>query len=369
MEKWQLDALVMGAHAAQLDEHLIGQLLDKMPGLFGGSETPAQRLAVVGAVDVMRERFPELAAWDAQEDLLAAADEVRGDGPQPDSTWNNYYVGRFRVSGADEDLGELVRRAKHSDGSTVAFGTSADALSLLTSAAAANTGVRARLAALQFNPGNIRMGNFPHGTTAAFTAPKGKGSAPVPAHRAPVRAARAIPPAAAPPAPARAARAIAPAAASRDSGRAIARDVPEFIDAQNEPMLEVDETAGRIIVRFAAASLPMSAASALQLDIVRALRRLTVPREGFQWLDDPSDPAKLSLLVLHDTGLIPGLPPFEGREGGSVAGDVRQLESGTYTARIIDGAGSHKNVGNDHAGPWEAKHAVCVAIRGTLPPE
>ncbi len=196
-------------------------------------------ILVAGMVTGLKKLFAHIFHDDAEGNAgklskLATATEqvVKSEVPikdpeVSDCDLNDYYVGCYAGGGDPADLRELIRRAKHRDGSTAAIATSDDASNLLASAFDSHD--TAMLASQLAGNGftlPFFFGNHPPGSASAFGATGMPHNPPPPAPAAAVPP----PPAPAAPAPAPAAPAaaapapvaIAPAAGSRASADLVA---------------------------------------------------------------------------------------------------------------------------------------------------
>lgn len=299
---------------------------------------PIERAGIVSA---LHDAFPDLEEWMAEPAagfLLDLSEEPLIAGPQETPDWNTYYARRFSISGSLADLRELVRRAKHRDGSTASIQTSSAALSLLSEAADGHPEIAVALASAGLDLAAIQFGVFPAGAPAtAAAAPRGAlGTGAI--------GSRASAPVAFPPVPASA----APAAAAAPSGWS-----PRVVVA--------DPFAGTVEV----GGVPLSVTAALAMldDLTRATRRLLLPAEGTAWVNDRIDPLKLSELVMLDPYLAAGLPLFAA--GGAILAEVLQSpEDGVYRGKLYDRSG-----GSSQFGEWHDMNQAKCSIAERVRPE
>lgn len=116
---------------------------------------------LAGLCSAAFEASPDSPEW--LTDKGVHLDDMLSDVGLPEETpeWNLYFLGRYAYSGNDADLAELVRRARHRDGSTATIVVSSDACMLLDSAAGESPEVLAKLRSMGLNPASVQFGNFP----------------------------------------------------------------------------------------------------------------------------------------------------------------------------------------------------------------
>jgi len=365
--------------------HALGEMVDQIGA--SSDQTDHSELAGAGIILTLRSRFPEASLWvaDGSEILRSDLELVTKGGPQGSPEWNDYFVGAY-AAGDVGGLRELIRRAKHRDGTTAAVVAGTDAMGLLEAAAADSAAFAAVAAANGFRPGAVELGDHPPGSvtafgvtgvaaaasdltglpsqTAATRAPQTAGSTPPPVRRPggpplPTSAYRA-------PAPAAAAPAAGPAALAVESGPA-----PQLGAA---PIATADMGGG--IVRLGdpnrpAARLAISEAIALGDSITASVRRLLLPAEGFTWIHDTMDPLRLASLVDLDTTRAANLPDFTGDGGGKLQAEVIQSLASSERRTVVYGCKLYSAAGT--AETWgafedmsDAKFSVASRVRELL---
>jgi hypothetical protein len=348
---------------------------------------PSEHLELAGIVSAIVEAFPDvpLFADEPAKSWLVETEELEASGPNETAEWNGYYAARFAVSGAEADLAELVRRAKHRDGSAASVGTSSAALSLLLEAGADDPEIAARIKAAGLDLNNVRFGNHPApslpetipdaepaGVTASENQALESMRAAAPAPPPPVRrfnlqtavVSHAALGAAAPPAPSPALRHLEPAAPvtavpapPAPSPAAIGREVS--FDAGASPNLDAGD------VSLVGVRLSITAAARLALSLTAATRALLLPAEGCAWVDDRTDPAKKSELVVLDPVLAEGLPP-SAWDGALLAELGQSVENGTYQVKVYDRNGGSTFVTGSWIDMNNAKAAAAERVRPEL---
>jgi hypothetical protein len=320
-----------------------------------GTDDPFERAGVVSAI---HDAFPELDAWQdepAKSYLaeLSAEPFIAGVPEGPEG--NGYYAARFSVAGLVPDLVELVRRAKHRDGSTAAIQTSSAALSLLSAAAEGRADIALSLSSLGLDLSNIKFGNHPAGALPVpyFTP----GVDPVLNLNAPeagastaevtVRVRRAANP--------------VPAAAREFPPEPAAAATPQLAGPYDSSVF-ADVGAGT--VQVGGLHLSITKALALVDGLVSATRRLLLPAEGCQWVNDQTDPLKFSSLVVLDSYLAAGLPVFPG--GGALLAEITQSEQdGLYRVKVYDRTGGSSQFG-ESSDMNDAKFLTAERVRPEL---
>jgi hypothetical protein len=348
----------------------------------GGGVGTAERLGLVSAV---AELFPKLDFWqiDPYKEWLA---ENQLGVVQQTAEWNGYYAARFAVAGAAADLAELVRRAKHRDGSAASVAASSAALSLLVEAASGDEEILARIRGAGLDLYNVRFGNHP----AALPGPEvtihleGPNKAALEdeatlgglVHASvPARASAAPAPAAGPAGPPRrrfhlqtavvnpTTAPVPVAAPVRVAAPApVAAPLPAASLPWGGPAPSPNSDAGDIT--FGGAHLSITAALNLCTSLGAAARALLLPVEGCAWVDDRTDPAKKSELVILDPVLAEGLPPSVW--DGALAAELLQSADGVYQVKVYDRSGGSTYVTGSWLDMNDAKAAAAERMRPEL---
>jgi hypothetical protein len=308
-------------------------------------------LATMGAVLALHGKFPNLPYW---QDGAGAAiyAEVQTIATLPpdyvDPKWNRYFLGRWAATGEPNALRELVRRARHRDGTTSALVVGTEAGVIL--GAAQHPEVVKLLTKFGFNPANVKPGNFPPGTETATEPTPAAAPAPAPpAAPAPVPPTVVIAP---PPPPA---QPIIPSTPGGIMG------------------VSADTNAGMVVL--AGTPISITAALALETDLVKRTRELLIPAESYQWLDE-FDHSKAGLF----TNDVPpdsnpsanvfgrGLPR-EQESGMACHGEVLQdRTTGRYSCKLYnrDGGGGFSQVADKIDDFNVAKFRVASAVKAEL---
>jgi len=394
MDNRRLEMLVFGAHA----DFTPNKLTPTLEALYAGRGPTG--IARVGAVSALRDfvRSDDRLVWPSAFDglikgVLQWLGENGQDGPGSGSGWNDYFLGRWMVCGNLADLAELVRRAKHRDGSTSTLGTSGDAVTLLSAGFGRDVELRRKLRGLAFDPATLKFGNHPPGSSTAFVivipaaraaagrsvrSPQGAARSPI-ARPKPVDAAAAF-------AKVPLSETVAsvhgagdvPAGASlaplAESGGTTRLEMTATAIAETADMpVSVDETAGT--VKVGDFSLSITRAWSLHKALVTSIRSLVIPAEGFAWVDSMADPEAFSALVLFDSQLRPGLPDFTGTgalqpppgQNWKLQAQVAQdPDTAFYSAKLFDTKGEYSTLPKQFADMNQAKHAVASAVRALL---
>jgi hypothetical protein len=221
--------------------------------------------------------------------------------------WTRFYIGRFAVSHSPDDLNEIIRRARHFDGSTATIQVQTNAVALLAKGVHDfPQSVGRGLKAAGYNFGNIKPGSFP---------PKSRPVAPVVSDPEPAPKVTSDPISlgvgvgvggliegmmgtgnqAAAPIPASAAE------PEEDSGALLRR--PFAMLAAN--MVTIPDGVHGVI-DVCGVPMTITVALELELEIVKATRALLLPAEGFAWRDDTMSPSVHSQLF-DDAGRLCGM--------------------------------------------------------------
>jgi hypothetical protein len=250
-----LEGLALGDHFGSPGP---GKLLaDLEPHLFAG--------LVNGAFSA----FPESAEWDSEPGHTIWEKAFVLGPPEQTAEWNQFFLGKFAYLGADADLAELIRRARHRDGSTASIVLGSAACALLDSAAADCPELLKKLLAMGYNPAAVNTGYFP--------GPPFPGVEPIhsPADVPAAGPAVSLPfTSDLPPAP----------IGNTIAGPAAANDPPEVaVGVVAVP----DMTAGAVVLSgMVSASISITAALNLLVGLTESTQRLFLPKEGYMWVDD-----------------------------------------------------------------------------------
>lgn len=256
--------------------------------LAGGKVFPIGSDLLHGFVSGLAEEFPSMfGVGNIGGDLLDAS-------LASGRTGLAFTAGKYAAVGTIELLGELIRMARHRDGSAQAQQEGQNAQAALGAAAAQSSQFREALQGAGFDPGRVQFGNFPPGSVAIErgkvilrpASARGNRPNPRPAVRPATPRTAAAPPAAARPAAppvAAPAPAAAPAAAVRR---------PRYVPTQQlQATAKADLVNGSVLI----GASRFSVASALQLvdEVTAAVRELTLPAEGYTWVPDAAEPGAL----------------------------------------------------------------------------
>ena len=273
---------------------------------------------------------------------MKAADAVLApDAGEPPQTaeWNEYYQYRWLAGRDPADLAELIRRAKHRDGSTQSIVTSSNAMELLSELERDPPTAEA-LTVLGWSSSAVTFGYHPPGQPVPFTRTAALGSIPPGGAVSVMMPSGQVVAQAAGPAPA-----AAPAV------------LPSDVLAKADLM--------GVRVTLGGTYLSITAAIRLGDSITAAVRSLLLPGEGYVWIDLTADPRRSSSLAVLDGELAAGLPAFPDSPGTALKGEVLQDElSGNYTGRVYSGDGSVRTVPGIFSDMNEAKAAVAEVVRG-----
>lgn len=338
---------------ANLTEERAQQMLAslELPPEGGGLGT----LERAGVISAVFGAFPKLDAWETEpyKEWLADTFKLEGSGQAfadgGSAEWNGYYAARFAVAGAVSDLAELVRRAKHRDGSTAAIGTSSGALSLLSEASDGDPEIALRIAAAGLNLSDVRFGNYPVGGPPPAVAPAVV-TIPIDEHNHAAKVQEALE------------GGLSPATPMPPAARVLAFSQP--LGSPNvAAAVSANMDAGDVSV--GGARLSITAAVNLATSLTAAARALLVPAEGCSWIDDQTDPAKQSELVVLDPVLAEGLPP-SAWSGALLAELAQSVENGTYRVKVYDRNGGSTFVTGSWTDMNDAKAAAAERVRPEL---
>lgn len=291
----RITAVIHGATQPATDAAELAAVHDRLYDLFGN---PADTITPIGVRLALADRFPDAEIFQRpdQAEILAQyrLDRESENFPAPGSMlWLDYICGRFAAGGQKADLFELCRLVRHRDGSSDAIAMSSEVLAILDSAAVEAPELKARMVAAGVNleTGAIQFGSYP--TVDHLEKPSGRpGARPV---------------VVALPAP-------APAA-------------PEPVAAVPEAARAMVEPAGDSI-RIGETVVSIRDAQVLSDAIVRTVRAMVLPAEGYSWLDNRDDPQKASVLLLLDVQAKQAAGLLESPAGGLVQADVVQFGAG-----------------------------------------
>lgn len=296
------------------------------------------RYGFAGLVRGLKLQHPDSPVWTSQvgEGAIQTAEQIlSADAGEPPQTaeWNQYY-GMLWLAGHDTAaLAELIRRAKHRDGSTQSIVTSSGALALL-SELEADPPTAAELASLGWSSTAVSFGYHPPGQPVPITSNV----------------------------------AGAPGSVLMPSGDVVAAQAPAAPAVPAPPVqfdgeAKADLSAGHVTI--GGAFLSITNAIRLQDSLTVAVRSLLLPGEGYVWVDLTYDPKHSSSLCVLDGELAAGLPIAPDSPGSALKAEVLQDDDGSYTARIYGSDGSVKRV---HGTPYtdinEVKFAVAREVRG-----
>jgi hypothetical protein len=237
------------------------------------------------------------------------------EGVPVDHDGNDYLVGRF--GGGDRlALRELIRRAKHRDGSAAAIDAGDDALIILTTGSRGVLGLAALLAENGLGK-EVKFGFHPVGSETAFLS---SGA------RTPVAPVLVSPP----PVP------VAPAPAAPEPPVDLQPRPPASITVIDGRAAAVTVDLKKGVLLFGGNPMPVGTAAELADALNIGVRQLLIPAEGYTWVDDMRDPNRLTSLLCHDAflaGPAEGLPGLsESDLGGFLRAVVeRDPEPGVET--------------------------------------
>jgi hypothetical protein len=325
--------------------------------MLGGLEIDSAALpdpALVGAIVALHQLLPDLAYWSEETGatLLAAATAQAATVDHSGVEWNHFYLGRWAVLGDQADLDELIRRAKHRDGTTAALVTGTEAVVMLTAAFKEHTDtIGKRLLEAGFNPANVTTGNFPH---QAQPAPVDQAAQPAP-----------------PTSHAVAVRPITPAPVT-----APAPPANPIVIATPGGVIGVGVDANSGVVILAGNPISITAAMALETDLVKRTRELLIPASSYAWMDE-FDHSKGGLFTedvppeSNPTANVfgRGLPRPDGHESVACHGEVIQdKQTGQYSCRLYNraGGGGFSQIADKIDDFNDAKFRVASAAKAEL---
>jgi hypothetical protein len=286
--------------------------------------------------------------------ILATSEEFQADNSLESL---DLALSRFAALGSMIDLAEVVRLVKNRDGSTAAIVTSSAALQVLNDGAVEYPELVPQLLKLGLDLSNPASGVFPRKSAGSMGT---KGRTSVADRRAAAVAQRRAIPARQPSKPARArGNAIARQATGIEPSAALSAPDPDPIgdeshaaelnfqtsvvldgigpDPDRELTAAIDGDAIAIASDDGAIVRVVSIRNAMRLadSIVRHVRVMLIPGEGFAWVDNLTDPQRSSILVTYDLDSphSKGLLEFPHQDGGLVQADVEQIGE-TFTARV-----------------------------------
>jgi hypothetical protein len=125
-----------------------------------------------GFIAAAHEAAPDAKEWKEEPASVLIDGLVTLGPPQETAEWNGFYLARYAFSGNEnKDLAELVRRARHRDGSTAAIVLSSSTCALLESAAGEIPELLAKLAAMGYDPQAVKFGAFHFGAPVLAARP------------------------------------------------------------------------------------------------------------------------------------------------------------------------------------------------------
>ncbi len=283
----------------------------------GNGLLPVNSAMLAGFFSVFHENFPDAPEWASEPSLveflgMAGLHDIPA-GPEA----NDYFIGRW-AAGDLAGLRELIRRAKHRDGSPASIGAGNDAINVLDAAGAASPQLLAKLRANGYVV-PLTFGNHPVGSVTAFKLPVAPGSA------VPARAHGHAPAAQNRPRPV-----VPPLAASAP----IAAPAVVPVDARSRGgarlgVVNADLVAGAIYV--GTNRLTVAEANKLSDDLTIAARALVLPMEGYAWVDDMRDPTRLTTLICLDDVLAGPVARLD----GALPGLVHNLDLGGFVRAVV----------------------------------
>jgi hypothetical protein len=232
---------------------------------------------LAGFVSAAYEAFPDSPEWTVQPGRSLWEDVLSLGVPGDTQEWNNYFLARYAYSGNDAELAELVRRARHRDGSSAAIVLSSSVVAFFDHVADVVPEALAKLLSLGLDPAAVKFGDFPPGNAALAIG------------KAVAAAARQNP---RPPAPlatsgANAGETTRPASAEvailepRQEGREDPPEPPAGVRADPDFVGGTVKLSGK-----AEAALSITGALNLLAALTETTQRLLIPAEGFLWIDD-----------------------------------------------------------------------------------
>lgn len=349
------------------------------PELLSSDGLEDNLYALTGFLVTLAVRFDADLSSSLPKKKQARVEALSGETPEQSQEWNDYFVGAY-AAGDVNGLRELIRRAKHRDGSTVSVVAGTDAMGLVESAAIASPPFASVATANGFTVGAVVLGDFPPGSLTAF----GIHAAAVPtsnltgiaSETALTRgtAQSAIPQTRATPRRPPSERDQAEGRKPTGPAALPVADVPAPAWNLLPPWATPDMGGG--IVRLGdpnrpSARLAISEAIALGDSLTLSVRRLLLPAEGFAWIHDTMDPLAIASLVDLDTTRGAGLPDFTGDGGGKLQGTVAQSIGSTenravfYSCRLFAANGTSETFGQ-FADINDAKFAIATRVRELL---
>jgi hypothetical protein len=361
--------------------------------------------AIAGFVSAERSRdgagnIPDIWKTDPGASLLADFDKVAAALHTPEGqtpAYNDFFLGRFACGGSAADLLELIRRARHRDGSTSSIVLGSATHLMLASAAADIPELAGVLKSKGLDLDAMQTGDFPPDYLQAATE-EAQGTRTPAAPGTITTAASVVTPeprwiggrmVGGPQAPAKA-LATVPETVSGYYGSA--HDVkadevePSDNDMGDDPMIG-SNAAGKqlagwnlqtgIIRMFQMRLTPTAALAALQ-SLVVATQNVLIPHEGYAWLDEMEQAG--STLVCVDKWLADRvrLPERSGELAQRMGVDTVWLQGsitqskedgpqfGHYKAVLQHGSGGAFEEFGDFLDLNDAKFALAKKVRGVL---
>lgn len=334
----------------------LGRVVSDNPDLPALPELEEPTDLALGYIYGLKLRFPADLLWEPPNGGVELLERATGAANAGDFS-AAFILGVFAGSGESLFFGELVRRARHRDGSTATLGVATDALHVLGELA----GIPAAenlFTAFSFDPANVLTGDYPNvgrevewlkfgpgrpktifregvGEMPADQTTSGKEfeSDPVPA--------------------------LFVALVGREaelpgmSARLFLGDTPK-----------VETTDGLVCLFGTLCSLTV--VNELINRLMTAYRSLTLPAEGFVWIDDTLDPLKGSELACLDPFQVGALGlPWSPEKGICISARIHQNDAGEYLAVVSLKDGGVLNLPPE-ADLNVAKVEVCKVMAGKL---
>lgn len=312
-----------------------------------------------GYVYGLKIKFPDDVLWDepnAGKRLLALSLPLPGVLP----AW--YLLGLFAGSGDTDFFGELVRRAKHRDGSTGSIGLGTEALHAL-GALVGIPEAEQLFTAFSFDPANVAVGDYPNeGITKKLAGVSvGLEGNSISTGSSDTSGGEWIPfqppasnPAPDPPPPFLPVLNFQPVE-GMPAVLVSLGDTPDVTTGQN----------GRVYI---GSSIPLSLTVVNELinRLMVAYRSLTLPAEGFAWFDDTLNPLSGSELCILDPYVVKVLDlPWSADKGVCIAAKILQNNSGEYLGVVNQKGGGERTL-EPEADLNQAKVEVCKVFQASL---
>lgn len=313
-----------------------------------------------GMVSAALDAFPGSPLWN--EGLGSRMKEVALSAPLADTDpeFAMFYLGRYAYLGRDVDLLEVIRMAKHRDGSTAAIQTSTATVQMLEGAAFEYPEVATKFKSMGFDLARVQFGNFPTG------APM-KAGAPLPAD-GPYSGNSGL-------YPTPAGAAAVPPAGSQISQKSPATPLQVIT---SHPVVKGFDGLESCCIWVGEVPVSITTALALQTSLVASIRKLMIPEEGFLWVDELDglggtlatvDEYQASRLKLPERTELADKAAVKGRiwEAGSV---TQGKDSGSATFGLYVCTLQKSGGGTEEFGRYEdlndAKAVVSARVRSAI---